>query len=563
MVLAEGPARDALSPGRALGLLILVAVPLLFFRLGELALAEPSEGRYAEVAREMLESGDYITPHLNYQRHFEKPPFAYWMTTLGLRGFGATNFGARCLASCFGLGVVLLTFGIARHLWGARAGLLAGLLLLTQPLFFIVARSVTADIFVTFWATAAIAAFLRWYAAAADEEGWWRWGYFLCLAGGLYTKGPVIYVLALLPVLAFLGLRRDGAALRRFKLARGLALSLLLFLPWLLAVESHTPGVFRYLVLEKATGAMVSSRGYHAEPFWYYGPVLLLGCLPWAWFLPAGAFAQLPGARATREPAEWSGLLIHLWWPLVFAIFTCSASKLMTYLLPVTVPIALATARLWTMAPERVDPAGDVSATVARWMWVACAGVLGLLLPVLYVIPRQESWAGAIPWIPALSGVLLVYVGAAWHTRARAHRTHWLLASVACLLVIFQIGISMRKATEVNFSSVEPIGMRLRAERAPTERVVCYRCSVRSLAFYIEGRVTLVDYDKDDDRFDQGTPGFAENVRFGRQALLDLLQAPERVWVVTKQRYRDENPDLLAHTRLVEQNGSVVLLTNR
>ncbi len=583
--------------------LLLTAMVCLFFRLGELALVEPSEGRYAEIGREMLESGDWVTPHLNYQRHLEKPPFAYWMIALGIRAWDADNFGARFMATVFGTLLVLLVFEIGAWLYDALAGLLAGLVLLAHPLFFVVVRSATADVFVTAWGAAAVWAFLRWYDAPTRPVSW-RLVYWLCLGVGMLTKGPVVFVHGLLPVVVFLGLRREWGVLRRLGFMSGLPLSLIFIVPWMLLLERGTPGAFEYLVLRKATGALTSSAGYHDEPLWYYVPGLLFGCMPWSFFLPAfwstelrpkvepdfnprtaqslsrgrdvvaggevGDLEKPPvggtaiGAGHLAEARRrWAALFLFGWWPALFLVFTASAAKLMTYLLPITIPIALMNGRLFAEILRRPEARLPLPVVVAAYAWLVLIAVLTLAAPVFLLLPQEGLMAGAHGVLPLVFLAGAAYLTSIAAVRSPARRGWVPLLTVAFLLVLFQIGISGRKATEVQYSSVEPIGRHLQAHAAPGARVVCYRCFIRSIPFYARRRVYLVDYDKEDDVFDRQAPGFSDWVLFGQDQLLAMVKGPETVWVITKVKYLEASAELAAATRVVDRNGSVVLLTNR
>ncbi len=552
-------------PLRALAI-VLLGVAALWLRLGHLGLTEPSEGRYAEIAREMHESGDWVTPRLNYQRHFEKPPFAYWMTAIGVGLFGPDNFGARFMTALFATALVAIVYGIGATLFDPLAGALAAGILASQILFFVVARTVTADLYTTFWGIAAVGCFLRWYGDGEDRPGW-RWGYYLCLGGGLLTKGPAVFVPALLPVVLFLGIRKDWAALRRLRLVRGLLVSAAMVVPWLVLAEQQTPGIFRYLVVDKATSAVASSKGYHSvdprlAPI-YYLPVLLVGCMPWSFFLPAFGAREVFARPERPLRREWGPLFLFVWWPTILVAFTGIAAKLPTYLLPITVPVALMNGRLWS------DSIADPGRARNRWesvgwnSWFVILGLITLGAPVAWMLAPPGPLAAAYGTLPILSGLGAVYLAAVWISRRRGRGPDVPLLTVAFLLVLAHVGIAARKVTEAEFSCVEPIGRHLQEHLQADDQILSYRCNIRTLPFYVRRRVLLVDYEKDDDVFDQAAPEYRENVLFGQERLMERVRGPGRVWVVTKQKYHEGNPELAESTRVVDRNGSVVLLVNR
>ena len=117
------------SYGKDLSLLFLMFGVAFFQFLGTIPLIDPDEGRYAEIPREMLERGDFITPFLNYVKYFEKPPLHYWLNALSFSLFGENEFAARFPGALMGLMTVLLTYHVGRKLFGRREGLLAALIL--------------------------------------------------------------------------------------------------------------------------------------------------------------------------------------------------------------------------------------------------------------------------------------------------------------------------------------------------------------------------------------------------------------------------------------------------
>ncbi|HKE36928.1 MAG TPA: phospholipid carrier-dependent glycosyltransferase, partial [Candidatus Baltobacteraceae bacterium] len=146
-----------------------IAASLYLIGLGRPALWEPDEGRYAEIAREMVVSGDYVTPRNDWVRYFEKPPLVYWVTAASLKIFGQTEFAVRLQAAAFSVGQVVITAALGETMFGPAVGLLAGLALALSPLFFAFARFATPDPALAFWMTAGLAAFYK--AARSPDVG--------------------------------------------------------------------------------------------------------------------------------------------------------------------------------------------------------------------------------------------------------------------------------------------------------------------------------------------------------------------------------------------------------
>ena len=360
-------------------LLTILAVLALGF-LGTRGLWEPDEGRYVEVAREMLLSSNYVIPTLNQVPHFTKPPLTYWAIAAGLRVAGWNEWGARLYLALAFVATAWLTAWLGERVWGAPGGRWAGLVYATMLLPFVSASVVTTDALLVLWETAALTCFwMGWTAARVVIAKRWMVGFWGCLGLAFLTKGPP----ALLPVLvvaAFLGLVRQpsqGMGWRTWLAPAGLGMFLLLTVPWFLVVAITHDGLGHYFVWSEGIARM-ASHAHRRNSRWYmafvvYGPTLLLGALPW-WFT-----LRLPTSRVVpRAALEWlrgdaRRLFLALWIAVPVVVLSLASSRLPLYLLPVFPALALAIAA----ARTRLDGGSRRSwALVGLWVTV----LLGLRL---------------------------------------------------------------------------------------------------------------------------------------------------------------------------------------
>ncbi len=176
-------------------LLLLASATLFFLPLGSRALWNTDEGRYAEIAREMLVLKDWISPHLNYVLYFEKPPLMYWLTAASLAVFGQNEFAARFWCAMFGVLTVGIVYILGKRWKGDRAGLLAGVVLATSLGFFCLTQYLVLDMALTFWTTLALYASAR-ILQERPPELVRRFSVLLALAmaGGVLTKGPIAFL---------------------------------------------------------------------------------------------------------------------------------------------------------------------------------------------------------------------------------------------------------------------------------------------------------------------------------------------------------------------------------
>jgi 4-amino-4-deoxy-L-arabinose transferase-like glycosyltransferase len=309
-------------------LLLVAGLVIFFYRLGVPGLMDPDEGRYAEIAREFFVLRDWSIPHLNLLPYLEKPPLVYWLTGLSFKGLGFTEFAARLPSALSALGGVFLAYGLGRAFWGPGPGMLGALVLASAAGYVALGRILTLDM--TFALCLNLAIGLGYLALSRGQNRLWPWAY-LALALAVLTKGPVALVLAgLVWVIWVLVNRRSGRPLIQI---RGWVLLAVITLPWFVYVQWRYPEFFRFFILEQHLGRFLTPA-IHPEPLWYYIPVVLGLLLPWTWLLPW----TLAAAGRWRDP-DYRFLVI--WAAVIVVFFSLSRGKLVPYILPALLPLAL------------------------------------------------------------------------------------------------------------------------------------------------------------------------------------------------------------------------------
>jgi 4-amino-4-deoxy-L-arabinose transferase-like glycosyltransferase len=340
---------------------------------------DPDEGRYAEIAREMLASGDWLVPRLNLVPYLEKPPLVYWLTALSFRVFGLTEWAARLPAALSALGGVLLAFGLGRQVWGAGPGFWGGLVLATSLGFVGLGRLLTLDMTLTFFLNLGVG--LGFLAYVQNRRELLGWAYF-SLALGALAKGPVAPVLAGLIWGVFI--LWDGRRRLTFWLhPAGMAWFAVLTIPWFLFMSLTHPEFARFFFWEHHVGRFATSP-IHARPVYFYLPVLAAFLLPWTFLLP-WALGQV------RPWTETTGRFLIIWAGMVLVFFSCSRGKLPPYVLPALLPLALLLGRAlaaggWTRGLK-----------AGLWTWL----VVGLGLGGLYLF-LPAPWAAEMGKIPGI-----------------------------------------------------------------------------------------------------------------------------------------------------------------
>jgi 4-amino-4-deoxy-L-arabinose transferase len=362
------------SGRRWLALAALLAFAIAF--QGSRGLWEPDEGRYAAVAVQMVEDGDWLTPRLNDRvPHFTKPPLAYWLLAASVAAGGVNEWALRAPNALAFAATILVALALGRWLVPQRPEL-AALIQGTSLLPFVAANVVTTDTLLALWEAVAVLG----YVAAFRDAPRPSWGIPLMWSGfglAMLTKGPP--GLLPLPALAIhLAATSGPRALRRLVSGPGVALFAVLGLGWYAVAAATHPGLLDYWlggeVLGRAAGAYRGEshlRGALAT----YGPVLVAGSLPWS-VVALGAWARRPRERIVAAAGR-PGLLLWMWLLLPAAAFALAPARSELYLLPLAVPVSLLLAR--ALAP--------------RWRWTrASLALVGLWTLGLVAVRWGGGW---------------------------------------------------------------------------------------------------------------------------------------------------------------------------
>lgn len=396
-------------PGPAI---LLAWMPWLLLALTWLAslqarpLLEPDEGRYAEIPREMLASGDWISPHLNGLKYFEKPPLQYWATASLYRVLGASDGTSRLWTVGLAFLCLPLVYLWAARLYGRRAGLAAAAALGASPLFVILGHLGLLDAGFTFWLTAMVLAFTAAQSApqASRQERRLMLAAWLAAALAVLTKGIVVGVLAGVSLVLYTALERDARPWRRLHALPGAALFLGVTAPWFVAVSLLNPGFLEFFFVHEHFARFLTTIHHHGEPWWYFLPFLLVGCLPW--LVPLAAALPLAWRDAGPSPQFKPLKFLLIFATTVLVFFSASGSKLPPYILPmmpclaVLVGVHAASGQGFYRGVARVG-----LAVVALF----AAGVLVYSLLKNSFIPHEaQVWAG-VALAAAAAAVLITW----------------------------------------------------------------------------------------------------------------------------------------------------------
>jgi 4-amino-4-deoxy-L-arabinose transferase-like glycosyltransferase len=456
--------------------LALAGLALLFYRLGSPGLMDPDEGRYAEIAREMLVLKDWLIPHLNFLPYLEKPPLVYWLTALSLQVFGWSAGAARLPVAFCALGGLFLTYYLGRIWWGPRTGLLSALILATAGGYVILGRLIILDMPLTFFLSLGIA--LGYLSAAWERRSLLVWAY-AALAAAVLSKGPVALVLAGLiwGIWTILDRRRSPAFWLH---PGGLALLAALALPWFILVAAQFPEFPRFFLWEHHL-ARYAAGTMHAKPVYYFIPILLGLMMPWSWLLPWALARCQPGATPER-------LFLLVWAGVIFLFFSVSGGKLASYILPAFLPLALLLGESLGSLGGRPEQGRPPGLTASLSVWAVAATTLALLVlgSPAFLASQLAKAAVLEPYFSAGLIIMAITPLAALFWRSPVP-----LAAGALLLAAL-LPMGMERLS--NNRSPKEAGLTLRAHWQPGAALVGVRQYSQGLSFYARQPFHLLAY---------------------------------------------------------------------
>ncbi|NEP60082.1 MAG: glycosyltransferase family 39 protein [Symploca sp. SIO2G7] len=373
-----------------------------FWQLGSIGLVDETEPLFAEAARQMYATGDWITPYFNGATRFDKPPLVYWGMVLCFHLFGVGEWGVRLPLALAAAGLTGFSFYTLLHFGDPHgsqtvkgsdkpltlAAVVSAVAMALNPETLVWARTGVSDMLLSGCMGTALLCFFWGYARSAR----WYYGFYIFVGLAVLTKGPVGAVIPGLIVLVFAAYVGQLRTLfKEVSLLRGSLLTLIITVPWFIAViaihgQTYIDSFFGYHNYERFTEVVNG----HAAPWYFYFAVVAVGFLPWSPGLPAAMARLRPWSIGywRRQPRpNQLGLFALIWFLVIFCFFTAAVTKLPSYVLPLMPAAAIMTGLLWA-APQHNS----------TWIAAVLSTVFFAILAVAaYLTP---NWIGGDPVMP-------------------------------------------------------------------------------------------------------------------------------------------------------------------
>jgi 4-amino-4-deoxy-L-arabinose transferase-like glycosyltransferase len=566
---------------RDLLLLTLLLGIFFAFNLGKRALWSPDEGRYSEVAREMVVSGDYVTPRLNGVKFFEKPPLFYWLQSFAIKTFGLDEWSLRLWPATFAVFCCLVVYAAGRRIFGRRSAMIAAVVLATTGLHYAMSRIANLDMELSTFLTCALLAFL-W--GTREPPGPKRrgamWAFYIFAGLAVLQKGLIGIVIPGLIIGSWMLVFDQRKILKTMHLSSGLMLFVAVAAPWHILVSAANPEFLNFYFVREHFHRFLYQTGTPFDRPWTFVPVLLIGLFPWTTFLfPAIKHSLYPSLRPRHGFEEAAFLALWAGWVLLF--FSFSSSKVIPYILPMFPPLSMLIGRYFSAAWHQPDLEGIRAGfwTLLIVIAVAIGTGVGSLQhyferysnwPILEVPAEETTLAsnsltafpdmiGLKPYIVVQSAALLTGALAAIYLRKRrgfpAAFGAW-AASAALFLMILDSSLPIFDDRR----SVKDLALAMKPYLGAKDEVATFHAYYQDLPLYLHRHITQIGWIESFELWDED---------LNRQAFDDMelwrkWAGPQSIFVVTDRSTYDKLRATGSRLMyLIAQNSYEVVFSNK
>jgi 4-amino-4-deoxy-L-arabinose transferase-like glycosyltransferase len=458
--------------------------------IGSYALFTPDEGRYSEVAREMVATGDYVTPRLNGVAFLDKPALYYWLQAAAIHLFGLKEWALRFWPATIGILGCLITYIAGHTLFNRRTGIIAAIMLATSPLYYGAAHYANLDLEVAVLISNSLLFFLL-----GIHHFKTRWRIPLLLIAYVFaalaflTKGLIGLAFPAMIIGAWILILNRWYLLTKIHLISGLCIFLILVVPWYYLVQKANPEFLHFFFVTQQVTRFLTKATFNSQAApWFYVPIILAGFMPWSLFVIQSIIYNLKLTWQNRHVYQYE-LFLLLWFTLIFAFFSIPKSKTVGYILPVLPVLALLTSRyldtLWDTARSKAMTRAKVIFIVTSLIIaITCFALPHIKILGLELEPGSAFYLNLIALL-ALSACVLTCI---FLKKLNASQFFSLLTILAVAFLL----ILVASTHVINSKTIKPLAIQLKNQIKPEDEVVTYYKYYQDLPIYLERRITIV-----------------------------------------------------------------------
>ena len=458
--------------------------------IGSNALFTPDEGRYSEVAREMVETGDYITPRLNGVAFLDKPVLYYWLQASAIHLFGLKEWALRFWPAFIGVLGCIVTYLTGRTLFNRRAGIFSALILATCPLYYGAAHYANLDLEVAVLISICLMSALVWIRTQRTS---------LLITAYVFsglaflTKGLIGLFFPAAIIGTWILLLGQWSLLKKLRLVTGLLIFVAITLPWYYLVQKANPQFLHFFFVDQQVSRFLTKGDFNNKTaIWFYLPIVLAGIFPWSIFVIQAVSQKIKLVWQNRQQHQ-TELFLLLWLCIIFAFFSIPKSKTIGYILPIFPALALMIANYLDTQWNQVKSKGVAFGLVAYTILSAGIGTGALAAAhLMSVAPAMIPYLHCMAFVFFVSGIVIAYSLAKKKLLAKKITSLFVTAVVFLLVVI-------ASTSAINEKSIKPLALEIKPALQSGDEVVTYFKYYQDLPIYLERRITIVaDWDAPD-----------------------------------------------------------------
>lgn len=509
-------------------IVLAVLCVLYIWHLGFYPLINPDEGRYAEIPREMIASGNFITPHLNYVEYFEKPALQYWITAFFMMIFGQNEFAVRLFSALCALAGIFGTYYLGGKMFGRKTGFLSAVILATSFLYFIIGSLNILDMAVSFFITICLITF---YQFSITNKKYFLYIFYASMAFGTLTKGLIAIVLTMAVIVIYTFITKQYKLLGKMLSLKGIGIFLLISIPWFYLVCKENADFFYFFFIHEHFLRYLTTLHHRYQPFYFFVPCIVLGLFPWTGFLFTSLSLKNIWNKLKNSSKRNEYIYLCIWFSVIFVFFSLSSSKLVPYIVPCFSPLAI-------LIATRLSNVNDTNLKVP----LIINAIIALLLVVaLSITAWKNDFISMCEFILFGSPLIMILVFSnmfsliSWFKYKNVNQIIS-ISIVTGILFCFALQPIITEVAE--HRSSKEVAQTINLWKNSDTLIIGYKEYVQDLPFYTKSRVALYDC-YDELKFGSKHPS-GQGWFLNKNELINRWQNNSNIILVIPKKHKDD-----------------------
>lgn len=518
--------------------LFIIFTILYLWHLGFYPLINPDEGRYAEIPREMLANKNYITPYLNGVEYFEKPALQYWITAFFMYILGENEYAVRLFPALCALGGIGLTYYLANKMFNRQTGFFASIILGTSFLYLIIGSINILDMAISFFLTLSLASF---YQFSITKNFKYLYIFYASIALGVLTKGLISIILTALIVLSYCILTKNFNLIKQSLSPIGILIFLIICIPWFYLVCKNNPDFFYFFFIHEHFLRYLTTTHHRYQPFYFFIPCIILGIFPWTGFFISSLLVKSPRKtwqKIIANPHRHKILFLVLWFTIIFIFYSLSSSKLVPYITPCLIPLAI-------LIAYHLQQISFHSNKIAIALIINTLTSLAIITSLI-ILAIKSDFITLQEFILSGSFIILVLIIAnllsfiTWYKYKNLQQLFFISMITA---ILFSFSLQPVITQVAQHRTGKYVAEIINSLKTKDTLIITYKDYIQDIPFYTKSRVAIYDYFGELDFGAKHING--KNWFLNKEQLLITWQTNPHTILVVPSKYKQEVINLL------------------